>query len=1513
MLRGGVSDKLGNEYEALWAARHLISVYLGEADSLRYEPIEVGGFEFELKLSRKSEWHQSKQSSTSARWTISGLAGNGVLHQFKKQLSADGDARCVFVTDNNAAAFGHLAKKAQQSQRFIDFEAAISQSKENRIDFDTLKREWNVDAEAAYHYLSRCRVETTSTDSIQSYLDQLFAAYFFNDPKVTRDAFFSILRSHLTHQITRPLLISELETRGIQPKDYAATPTASDEIKHATQQYLEDINSRKPMVEIDRTVTVNEVASWYEKSDLEILILTANAGAGKSYVVAKCIDRFLSEGAPVLAIRIDRNLDINHLNQLGMSTLGIDDNPLAVLALSSRTKQPILVIDQLDAVSDASGRRQSAKDVVFDLIQSNTLRARVKIILACRAWDFENDTRFKSLVGKSSTQRLAVPELTWKVDIEPALLASGYATTLLSERQTEILSNPASLAIFLRLSEPNRPFLDFSNSHQLIERLIDEADREISEKGESWSAWEVMGVIVDRMNKQRQLAVPSALVDNYKNARRLLQSTGLISLSGDTVQLSHESYFDFIFARKFVAEGQSLSVWLKGDEQQLFRRTQVRQILEYMRTQSGSWGEYLREVKSILCDDYIRYHIKDAVARWLAGCANPKVDELNIILSRSGDGEIDKLFQRILFGRAWFRLLVERGLILQWLNSTEKWRDLACRRIQVAMEHDATLATTVLREYWRQSPDNIEVVAKCMSWMRLGGNAKPAIELFLEIIPCLPQEEFTKPEPQKLQLITWNSCGADEALQILSVWYARWFELHPNDEPFVGDGMTTGQVDHHIAELMKDNPVAFLTYIGPLFVEAMRRSLLTPEGHERHLADWLFTRSFSDEKRWGGLIKAAIERGAKTNPEVVRDFASSLDNNWGRPALHYKLCAISQAPSVCHELFVELIEHPELFRADERGCGFLPAAAAAKMCKPYLSDNEWERFEHRLLDHKPEHRLVLESIRKNKKDGATITDLMKEGWLQYKYSKNGYEKWAIIETVGKDAFTDKIIRELPMLRRKFGDEFALAEESGGGAVISPLPKDIASKMSDQNWLSAISHYDSDSTREYKQDHVLGGAKELAGMLEHITKENPKRYINLLPQIPNTAHEAYACHIIDGLKSSELPIDDLIGALKNAFRFNGDEFATSLVYFVDAKPGVAKDEWVFSFLKDIALNGLAPSRSNIDDDEEIWGSLGAADIFGKREKTISSGVFANRRSAWEALSSVAWGVSSRSKEIFDLIERQISSEENLDVMPAITRAVHGLINSDRDRAFIALERIANRDIRLVTNFYTHRIFNWLLWQDLKRFNFIVEMLISSENEDQAAFGYLWKAQRAICREDRDIGFEELIDQNELAARCAAVVANDLLFDDKTHERALEWVKRFIRHSNSSVVDAGFRVNWDEALNKNDDTIELVEKFITSPAFERKSNRLIYLLSDCADRYPKMALRVANRILDLQAKKGHEQNDKWDYVYHLDQLVMGAYEGLEGHPEQQRSALDLIDRFLASESYQIDRLLANFDRL
>ena len=94
VLAGGIADKVGNRYEALWLVDQLLDLFDGKALSVTNERFGDGndGFEFDVERIGYSEWFQSKRQ-TSKSWTLNELSQQGVLDSFQAKLKTGATKR----------------------------------------------------------------------------------------------------------------------------------------------------------------------------------------------------------------------------------------------------------------------------------------------------------------------------------------------------------------------------------------------------------------------------------------------------------------------------------------------------------------------------------------------------------------------------------------------------------------------------------------------------------------------------------------------------------------------------------------------------------------------------------------------------------------------------------------------------------------------------------------------------------------------------------------------------------------------------------------------------------------------------------------------------------------------------------------------------------------------------------------------------------------------------------------------------------------------------------------------------------------------------------------------------------------------------------------------------------------------------------------------------------------------------------------------------------------------------
>ncbi len=85
---------------------------------------------------------------------------------------------------------------------------------------------------------------------------------------------------------------------------------------------------------------------------------------------------------------------------------------------------------------------------------------------------------------------------------------------------------------------------------------------------------------------------------------------------------------------------------------------------------------------------------------------------------------------------------------------------------------------------------------------------------------------------------------------------------------------------------------------------------------------------------------------------------------------------------------------------------------------------------------------------------------------------------------------------------------------------SPIDEGATAHMTDDQWLGAMAKYVDDQSTGPLMDGK-GGAWQLAGVLGKVAKQDPRRFIGLLPRIPTNANPAYRNAIVRACGESEL--------------------------------------------------------------------------------------------------------------------------------------------------------------------------------------------------------------------------------------------------------------------------------------------------------------------------------------------------------------------------------------------------------
>ncbi len=455
---------------------------------------------------------------------------------------------------------------------------------------------------------------------------------------------------------------------GLRRARILGSPTLVEDVRSVLGRWSDSVAREllKPVIPRRETADI-----WGRlRGEDRTLFVIGAAGGGKSAVLHETVQKAESVGWPVLALRLDRLEPFTSPVGLGKQ-LGLNISPVSALAAVSQTDPCLLVVDQVDAVSLASGRMPASFDVVASVMREASGFPNMRVVLACRKFDVDNDERMRAVVKADGVSQIEIEPLS-EEQIDAAVEAMNLDTTTLTTAQRKLLRSPFNL-VLLRTIADQGDVLSFGTSRDLLDAYWDRKRRNCRQDRSPAPRFnDVIRVIVDAMSERQRLAVPMTVLDQNDLAddAQVLESEHILVRDGRQYAFFHEEFFGYAFARGWIARGQTLVEFLLEGEQELFRRGQTRQVLNHLHDDEPE--RFIEEAEGLLLHPNIRFHIKDVVLALMRALPAPTSAEW-AMAKRVIETEpefIDRLWLT-LRTLPWFDRLDAEGEIAQWLSSDQ--------------------------------------------------------------------------------------------------------------------------------------------------------------------------------------------------------------------------------------------------------------------------------------------------------------------------------------------------------------------------------------------------------------------------------------------------------------------------------------------------------------------------------------------------------------------------------------------------------------------------------------------------------------------------------------------------------------------------------------------------------------------------------------------------------------------------------------------------------------------------
>jgi hypothetical protein len=326
-----------------------------------------------------------------------------------------------------------------------------------------------------------------------------------------------------------------------------------------------------------------------QDSSSSTTLILGGQGSGKSALLAMLGHRVSAQGMTLLAIKADMLGPTLHTPEdLRRDWLHLSIDPRDAVRALAKNEHVVLLIDQLDAVSELLDRHSGRLHVLLNMIQALSGTPNVHIVATSREFEFRHDVRLTSI----NAERLTLQLPTWD-QVASLLAQAGHTPDNMSGPLRELLRTPLHLKIFLDVAVPGEAF---ESLQALLGKLW--YRHVINPEGPD-NRLVLLEQLAKRMADDETLWLSVAVADNYPRARQALEQVELLvrGPQGQTLGFRHQTYYDYTLARAFARGSISLAGHVLQRQDGLFVRPTLLSGLHYLRaTSRGQYHQQLRKL-----------------------------------------------------------------------------------------------------------------------------------------------------------------------------------------------------------------------------------------------------------------------------------------------------------------------------------------------------------------------------------------------------------------------------------------------------------------------------------------------------------------------------------------------------------------------------------------------------------------------------------------------------------------------------------------------------------------------------------------------------------------------------------------------------------------------------------------------------------------------------------------------------------------------------------------------------
>jgi hypothetical protein len=1283
MEPGGRADKIGNEYERAWLVRLLLGILAGENRTVTPEPAGRPNARADVRVVRTDgvvvRYQCKRENGSKGRWSVADLVREGVVAAAGQALTHDPGSRFVFVSGDVAP---ELTSLCGQAGRFDgDPEAFWGQlvdvaSKDLRTAFERLCRAAEADPTAAegrvaaFALLRRLGVEVFDPLRGAEDLRGLARVHVevregFGGAAAAVDALGSFAFANLGNSIDAARLRDHLRNAGTPARDLAGDPAVAAAVDRLRVRFGSDYapelinDTLLPRPEAEQVLAVADTA------EARVVLVHGPSGSGKSGVLHAVVGLLAARGIPCLPVRLDRSRPAVSAERFGRDVLGLPGSPGACLAAIAAGGRGVLVVDQLDAIRWTAAHSADAWAVCREAVEEVLAQPGHSVVLACRTFDVRDDPQIRAWRAALGTacREVEVGDLADR-QVRDAVDRAGGPPP--SAAQAAVLRSPHLLSLYCQLLRDGVAESPLGSPAELTAAYWRDRYRRLRDAGCLPEGRALLAALVKHMDDKGVLAAPRAVAEQHDPAGvawGLLRSLGVLRDARPAgVAFSHQGHLDHLLAARVLEDvrngGGSVSAWLRGGGQSLFRRGQLRTMLAILHRDDPS--AFRATVRELLVGDGVglRFHLRHLAMQCLGAVDRPDAADLALAVELTMDRRYEAHAVGLLVagGTKWFDVADEDGLLGRWLGGTDAGRrNAALRVLQGVVDQRGGRVATLLRHL----PDPA-AARDLAAWVLC--SAKPHLmppPLFRTYLALLRRGRLG------FVYVDWKELAGAKPARVARV-------LAANADRRRREGFVTPPAGSDREILVERSGLAAIagaaakaphsswrTLYRALRRLAARRLRTRREDGSFDVGNWDARRNRARVARLLGRgLAAAGASLARRHPGLIPGPLLAALRHRRRRTDRVVLAALAGAPPTSAEACVALLlQHPRLFRAgvDRPGRSCAPARPLLVTHAPRVSATSLALVERAVLRQTSPCEL---------KSFAYQAERLKDGQIWRNYF--GLAQYGLLLALPVERMSAGAVGRLGVLAEKFGqyEGWVRRHRVRFSRVTAPRSLAAARPLSDREWLRVMGRPFPPRGR-WRHDArgaiVEVGHEQFAQSLGREARRDPGRFARLARRFPPNADVAYFTWLLRGLSAAEPP-SDLAGPERDAWspatsaeleavlsclpRPLADDVACAAAQLVGERSREPWTETAVNLIADIATNHFDPRPGE-------FAVHGVADG-GQEPDVVASGMNSARGAAVLALTSLVYGLGPRAERLNTAVDRALA-----DSHPAVRAMAVGL--------------------------------------------------------------------------------------------------------------------------------------------------------------------------------------------------------------------------------------------------------------